>query len=221
MARDSFSDSMSTWDWIFSQDFQDDRLAREYVDFLFRNRRYKPAAEAWARYLGDRRKGYLESNWLYNGDFESEPSGVRFDWSLEDSGDNVKVSLDSSVAHTGSHSLRIQFGGKENVNYNRITQTAFIKPSTYRFTAFVRTEGITTDRGIAFHIFVPDGTSPLDIKTDQFTGTTDWKKIEQIITVPKGAALISVQVVRPSSLRFDSLIAGTVWIDTVSLSKVE
>jgi len=221
MQLKNVADAMTVWDWVLSEHFGDDRLVREYMDFLLRDHRYESAAQAWARYLGNRRNGYMESNWLYNGDFESEPSGVAFDWRIESLNDDVVVTLDSSVAHTGLRSLKIQFGGKENVNYSHTSQTAFVRPGRYRFTAFVRTAGITTDQGIAFHIFDPEPGSHLDVKTEQFTGTADWKEIEQIITVPAGRHLLTVQLIRPASWKFDSKIAGTAWIDTVSLSRVE
>ncbi len=118
-----FADAGIVWNWLLSRHYGDDSLARNYVNFLYSDRRYESAAEAWAQYLGDRRKGYLESNWLYNGDFESESSGINFDWRMESPDDDVKVALDPSVAHTGSHSLRIQFGGKENVDYSQTSQT--------------------------------------------------------------------------------------------------
>ena len=176
--------------------YGDDRLAREYVGFLVNNSIYERGAQAWANYLGDRRGDYLKSNWLYDGDFESEPSGsVLPTGGMESPSGDVNVALDPAVSHTGSHSLRIQFGGKENVNYSHTSQTAFIKPGKYRFTAFVRTQGITTDKGIAFHIF-DDSPSHLDIRTEQFVGTTDWKKVEQLIVVPPGAQLLTVQIVR-------------------------
>ena len=69
-------------------------------------------------YLGDHRNGYLQSNWLLNGDFESEPSGLVLDWRIENPDDSVTSKLDSTVAHTGNRSLRIDFAGKENVNYS-------------------------------------------------------------------------------------------------------
>ena len=219
MRLGEFADAATVWDWILSHHYGDDKLAREYVGFLVNNRLYEQGAHAWANSLGDRRNDYLKSNWLYNGDFESEPSGTPFDWRIESPGDDVKVAIDATVSHTGSHSLRIQFGGKENVNYSHTSQTAFIKPGRYRFTAFVRTQGITTDKGIAFHIF-DDSLSHQDVKTEQFVGTADWKKMEQTIVVPPGANLLTVQIVRPRSWREDSYIAGTVWIDTVSLSKL-
>ena len=49
----------------------------------------------------------------------------------------------------------------------------------------------------------------------------DWKKIELILPVPQATRLLTVQIVRPLSPKFDSLIAGTAWIDTVSLSRME
>jgi O-antigen ligase len=221
MRLGEIADSMTVWDWDVSHNYADDGLAREYTRFLFDHHKYEAAAKAWAHYLGDRRNGYLESNWLFNGDFESEPSGIAFDWRVEDMDGDVRVTLDPSVAHTGSRSLRIQFGGKENVNYSQTSQTAFVKAGRYRFAAFVRTEGITTDQGIAFRLFDPESPSRLDTRTEQLIGTTDWKRIEQIIVVPPGASLLTVQIIRQRSLRFDSYIAGTAWIDTLSLSKVE
>ena len=216
-----FADAAAVWDGIVALGYGDNQLARDYLASLLQDHRYEAAAQAWANYLGDRGHGYLQSNYLYNGDFEAEPSGVQFDWTMEDLNDDVKVAIDSGVAHTGSRSLRIQFGGKANVNYDRISEQAFVKPGRYRFSAFVRAEGITTDRGIAFRIF--DGGSParLDIRTEQVTGTTDWKNMEKIVSVPPGTRLLTIQVIRPASWRFDSFIAGTAWIDTVSLSRVE
>ena len=216
-----FADAAAVWDGIVALRYGDDRLAHDYLDSLLQDHRYQAAAQAWANYLGDRGHGYLQSNYIYNGDFEAEPSGVQFDWTTEDLNDDVKVTIDPAVAHSGSRSLKIQFGGKANVNYDRTSQRAFVKPGRYRFSAYIRAEGITTDQGIAFRIFDAESSGHLDVRTEQVTGTTDWKKVEKIVAVPSGTRLVEVQIIRPSSWRFDSFIAGTAWIDTVSLSRVE
>jgi tetratricopeptide (TPR) repeat protein len=221
MSVGKFADAAAVWDGIISERYGDDVLARDYVGFLFRDHRYEAAGRAWTQYTGDLGHGYLQSNCLYNGDFEAEPSGVEFDWTMEDLNDDVKAAIDSSVAHTGSRSLRIQFGGKTNVNYDGISQRAVVKPGRYRFSAFVRVEGITTDQGVGFRIADGEWSRHLDVRTEQVIGTTDWKKIEQIVLVPAETRLLTIQVIRPSSWRFDSHIAGTAWIDTVSLSRVE
>jgi hypothetical protein len=216
-----FADAAAVWDGIVALHYGDGRLAHDYLASLFQDHRYEAVAQAWANYLGDSGHGYLTSNYLFNGDFEAQPSGVDFDWTMEDLNDDVKVTIDPSVAHTGSRSLKIQFGGKANVNYDRTSQKVFVRPGRYRFSAFIRAEGITTDQGIAFHIFDAESSAHLDVRTEQVKGTMDWKETQQIVSVPPGTRLLTIQIIRPASWRFDSFIAGTAWIDTVSLSRVE
>lgn len=215
------ADAVVVWDAVVSRHYWDEESAREYVRDLHWDHRDEAAAEAWANYLGDRRHGFMESNWVYNGDFELDPSGMVFDWRMENLNDDVRVTLDPSVAHTGKRSLKIQFAGKENVDYDRTGVTAFVKPGQYRFTAFVKADGITS-QGFAFHIFDPESPGRLNITTEKISGTMDWTKIERMIPVPEGTRLVAIQIIRQSSLKFEnSRIAGTAWIDTVSLSKVE
>lgn len=212
-----FDDAAAVWDWTIARGYVDQRLAREYVNFLFNGGRYEAAAKAWARYLGDHRDGYLESDWLYNGDFESKPEGLALDWRLDGVSENVEVARDPAVAHTGLYSLRIHFLGNANVNFGQTYETAFVTPGTYRFEACVRTEKITTDEGIGFEI--SSGTTRLDIKTEKLIGTNDWKNVEQVITIPRDGTLLTIRVVRRPSLKFDSFISGTAWIDSVRLER--
>lgn len=207
------------WRWSVLRGYVDEQLARDYVSFLFDGHRYEAAAQSWALYLGDQRGDYLESDWVYNGAFEHRPSGSAFDWRIE-TGPGVNIAWDANVAHASQHSLRIRFEGKENIAFNQISQTAFVKPGRYRFEAYIRTEGITTDQGVGFHLTGVTGRRRLDVDTERLVGTNDWKKIERILVVPAGMDLLQVQVVRQPSLKFDNQISGTVWIDSVKLIKI-
>ncbi|MBZ5608258.1 MAG: O-antigen ligase family protein [Acidobacteriia bacterium] len=215
----NMDNASAVWDWMLSRSYADDQVARSYVNFVFNARKYEAAALAWAHYLGEHRNGYLESDFLYNGDFESEPEGMPFDWRVEGLGDKVEAARDSKIAHTGTHSVRIHFTGNDNVNYGHTSETTFVTPGAYRFEAFVRTEGITTDEGIGFEI--SSDVPRLDLKTAKLLGTNDWTKIELPVTVPPGARLLVVRVIRQPSLKFDSLIAGTAWIDSVRLVRMD
>jgi O-antigen ligase len=208
------------WLWITARSLGDGRLAREYLEYLFGKRDYQAAAYAWKRYLGPRANGYLEYNWVFNGDFESGISDSPFDWRINVR-DGVSAAEDTQVAHTGSRSLRIHFEGKENLEYNDVGQVAFVKPGRYRFEAYVRSDGITTDKGIGFHIYDRESGSRLDVRTEELTGTHDWTRLDRIVSVPAGTRLLEIEVSRQRSLKFDNQIGGTVWIDSVELSPLD
>lgn len=208
------------WSWIAARGFGDARLAREYVGYLFNKRDYEAAARAWAQYLGPRGDGYLESNWIFNGDFESELSDTPFDWRIADR-EGVEASVDAEAAHTGAHSLRIHFEGKQNLDYDDVGQTAFVRPGRYRFEAYMRTEGITTDKGVALHIYDRESSARLDARTEELTGTHDWTKVERVIVVPRETRLLRLELNRQRSMKFDNQISGTAWIDSVKLAPLD
>ncbi len=206
-----------TWTWIAERGLADSRLAREYVNYLYGKREYQAAAYAWASYLGPHRDGYLESNWVFNGGFESGLSDSAFDWRIH-ARDGVEAAEDTHVAQTGARSLRIHFDGKENFDYNDVGQTAFVKPGRYLFEAYLRIEGITTDKGVGLHLYDAESGSRLDIRLEELTGTHDWTKIERVVVVPRETRLLKIEVSRQHSMKFDNQIAGTVWIDSVKLT---
>ncbi len=111
-----------TWDWTLAHHDADLPTACDYLNFLFGKYKYQDAADAWVLFLGDRRNGYRQVNWIYNGDFETEPSGVPLDWQIGSCGGPVDTTIDSGQSHTGTHSLRIRFAGTENVNYADMVQ---------------------------------------------------------------------------------------------------
>ena len=210
----------TTWNWLSSHHYADEPITRDYINFLFGNAKYQEAATNWALFLADHRNGYRESNWLYNGDFETEPERIPLDWDLMNVTGQVETTLDPTVSHTGVHSLRIRFAGTENVSYADTEKTS-VPPGTYRFTAFIRTENITTDRGVVFHIFDAEKSSRLDVKTEQFLGTTPWKQVDQTIRVPADTKLLAIQIAREATMKFDNKISGTAWIDALNLARVE
>jgi hypothetical protein len=216
-----FQGARLAWNAALAHGYADDSLASEYVTALYADHEVDASAHAWTAYLGDRRRGYLETDWIFNGGFESDLSRTPFDWRIESLNDDVRVRLDSGVARSGRRSLRIEFGGKKNVNYNYTSQSTLIGPGVYRFRAFVRTRDITTDQGVGFHLFGSDGSARVDVTTTSVTGTSDWRPVEQTFRVPDGLRLLTIQVVRQQSLKFNSLIGGTGWVDDVSLTRIE
>ncbi|MGH9678351.1 MAG: hypothetical protein ACRD4Y_00210, partial [Candidatus Acidiferrales bacterium] len=90
----------------------------------------------------------------------------------------------------------------------------------YRFHAFVRTDSLTTDQGIRFHIVDPEAPARLDQVFGQFTGSNPWSEVNQDIVVGPETKLLQVQVIRQPSLRFDNKIGGVAWIDELKLEPI-
>lgn len=204
------------WNWLAGRAFSDDRLAASYIDLLLARQQVQQAGEVWTAHLGARKGDYPDVNRLFNAGFEFPPTGAAFDWRISPV-DAVEVTRDSGLAKAGRCSLRLRFLGKANVAYSHTAQTTPVSPGPYRLRAFVQTEALTTSEGIRFRIFDPQAPGRLDVRTAQLTGTHDWTALDQVVLVPVGTRLITVQICRDPSPKFDNKIQGTAWIDAVSL----
>jgi hypothetical protein len=216
LGQGEIADVQKTWRWLSSHALTDDKLAGEYIDFLLKNREYAAAVETWASQLGERKGSYPISNQLFNGDFETETTGTALDWKIRQA-DGVEVLRDSAITHQGHWSLRVRFEGKENLAYSHIAQRAVVKPGSYRFEAWLRTEQITTDQGVGFRVFDVELPARLDIRTEPVVGTSEWREIEKTFQVPQQTRLIEIQVIRHPSLKFDNKIRGAAWLDGIEL----
>lgn len=219
MAKRHIDEVAYVWNSMLTHaEYVDTPLATDYAAFLLRNNQPDAAAQAWAKYAGKLEKGYPDCNRIFNGGFGSQPTGSPFDWSINQN-PGVTIAIDSSAAHAGSHSLRVDFDGTEKVFSIGLHQTVFLKPGRYRFQADVRLNDIVTDQGIAFHIASQRAPNLLTITTEPMLGSSDWKLIQQSFTVPPAAAgLAQVDLMRAPAFPFPSLIRGTLWIDQISLS---
>jgi hypothetical protein len=200
--------------WRFAKSGE---LTAGYVDFLLRQHEYGEAVALWADWAGTRAGDYLHPNRLFNGGFEREPAGSRLNWRLTPV-DGVETARDGATASEGKWSLQIQFQGTGNLDYHHVEQTAWVTPGVYRFQAWLRTRELTTDQGLRFHLFDAESPQRLDFTTEQLTGTHDWTRVEITFLVPSGTNLVTVQVARNASLKFDNKITGVAWIDAVSLA---
>lgn len=204
------------WTWLLSSGALDQRAANEYVELLLRQRQPRSAADAWADFVRGRAAGYPDGTRVFNGDFEEEPSGSRFDWRLDERA-GVVTTLDAAVARSGTRALRVQFDGTQNVTDVGVEQWIFLPTGRYRFSAYVKAEAISTDRGVAFQLVYDQAPSP-PVTTEAVRGTHDWQLLEQIVEAPAEGGLARVRLVRQPSLKFDNLVRGTAWIDQVRLT---
>jgi hypothetical protein len=191
----------------------------KYVEFLIRQGRPDSAASAWAQHMSARADNYGKSTYLYNGDFESDPAQSPFDWNVART-EGVEVTSDCTTAWSGKCSLRIGFEGTQNPGFAPASQLAFVRPGTYRFHAFVRTETLTTDQGIRFRISDAEMPARLDEVFGQFTGSNPWSSVDHDLVVAPNTRLLRVEVIRQPSMKFDNKVEGTAWIDDLKLEPI-
>jgi len=212
-------DAQRTWDWIVTHGYADNALAGEYVEFLIRQGHPDSAASAWAQHMGALADDYDKSTYLFNGDFESDPAQSPFDWNFART-DGVEVTRDCTIPGSRKCSLRISFAGTQNLDVTAASQLAFVRPGTYRFHAFIRTESLTTDQGIRFRIFDAEVPARLDEVFGQFTGSSPWSRVDHDLVVAPKTRIVRIEVIRQPSMRFDNKVDGTAWIDQLKLEPI-
>jgi hypothetical protein len=207
-------ETQETWRWVSARGFADPEAANEYVSFLLAKHRPEDAMAAWKDYLGAHAGDYGRSNYAFNGGFENKFSGSPLDWKIQ-STEGVDVARDDASPDSGQWSLRIRFNGKHNITETGVKLAVVLPQGAYRFRARVRTEGLTTDQGIQLRILPLEPAQSTGGSGRPSLGTQSWSTVEIPFLVPTNGKIYEIQLVRNPSLKFDSLIAGTAWIDSV------
>lgn len=201
------------------------RDAFPYLDALVTANEPDRVEQAWTsmveRFPAQLRPRIAYPNRVVNPGFEFEILNGGLDWRvIPTPGANVRV--DSLTFFDGVHSLRIQFDGKHNLDYGNVMQYVPVRPQTlYRFSGYMRVEGITTDSGPRFQIYDAEAPTRLFLSTENLTGNSSWSPERLEFTTGPETRLLVLRVTRPFSRKLDNLIAGTVWIDQINLSSAE
>src|ERR1022692_2387921 len=157
---------------------------------------------------------------IFNGGFEYDAIDGGLDWHLVPI-QGVNYDYDSANAHSGKRALRLTFDGAQNPGIESVYQNIPVQPNTrYHFEGYLRTSGVTTESGVRFFIAFAGSTQP-PLILDNLTGDHPWGKQSADFTTAPGEYRIVVELYRPKSVRFNNNLAGTAWLDDVSIVPVE
>lgn len=217
-------DAVAVWDRMVRSGYRVPLWqASPYMDALIGAHQSASAYKVWnsLRAMGTIPATYAATpeNLVENGDFENPVLGMGFDWRIWPFA-GVYAGLDDSTFRSPAKSLMIQFSGKQNVDYHAVYQYVPVEPNhTYRLTAYMKTDGITTDSGPRMEVRDAYNPARLDKFTDQVTGTTDsWTPLSLTFTTGPKTDLITINVARLASQEFINQISGKFWVDDVSLA---
>jgi tetratricopeptide (TPR) repeat protein len=191
------------------------------VGALMNERRIAQAGRVWNQavvFAGLANLQGPQDSVLWDGGFESSVRNGGFSWLISEAFRAVQVSIDSKEKHSGNASLRLTFDGKSNVNFIGVCHYVPVLPSTaYHFSAWVRTNGLTTDQGIRFQLHSLGTLDTSTVVTPEVHGTLPWTPIEVPWSSGKDVQELQVCVVRFPSDEADGKILGTAWVDDVAL----
>jgi len=156
-----------------------------------------------------------------NGDFESGIADFGFGWRVFPP-PGVYTGLDSTIFHSGGHSLFIRFPGQQNYLFRACEDLKVSPKETYRARAFMKTDRITTNSGPRLEVLYPYDERSLDVFSDQLTGTNAaWTLLTLTFTTKPDINIVGLCITRLPSDKLDNLISGKVWVDDVNVVRVE
>lgn len=213
------------WDALLElgQDF-DPRSVLSYFDYLLRVREVERARRAWevliARGLLPE-AGAAGDELLYNSDLRSPILNGGFGWQVAPH-PRVRTRLGAGPpGKPDARALVVRFSGEENIHYRHFYQFVAVEPQRrYRFAAWLRTEGISTESGLRLEVLDAYDPERLTVRGPGLVGTKAWARQEVEFTAGPDTRLVRVGLVRLPSQRLDNQVRGTVWASRFSLEAV-
>ncbi len=216
MSKDKLGETFPVWERMERVGSIPQSVALAYVDYLVNKGRVNKASSIWEGIKGKNPSGSI----VWDGGFESKPTGVGFDWRIYPV-EGVKIGFDYRKRIQGRRSLRLEFDGRTNVDFQHVYQLVPVEPeSDYVLSYNVAAEGITTRNGVSVELYCYPGGS-MAKASRPVTGSSGWKAIEIPFHTPSDCNSVVIRLRRYRSDKLDRYIAGTFWIDGVEINRVQ
>ena len=190
------------------------------VDMLVETRHADDARTVWMQAISAARirgEAGPDAALVWNAGFEQELLNGGFDWRVSPV-EGAQMGWDEQIVHSGRRSLRVDFDGSANVDFQNVWQYVFVQPATrYRLSAFFRAQDLSTDSGMRFEI--RDISNPgVPVRfTPNVVGTHSWTEETAEFTT-SDTKLLQLVLRRTRSEKLGNKIRGTAWIDDVALT---
>jgi hypothetical protein len=178
------------------------------------------ARELWLSLVAE---GDGQPGLIWNGGFETDrlTNFPQFDWTFGRS-EYARLSFDTSHAHSGARSLRIDFLGRDTTKLDdEIKQLTVLRPGArYRLECYAKGEGLVTPEGP--RIVVTDTSANWVAMSEPVgAGASDWRLFSVEFVAPKynnaSAAPVIVSVKRKPKFSYDEPTRGTIWFDDLTI----
>ncbi len=190
-----------------------------YLDAIVRAGHVDRAYGLWTLAQSDERLARL--GLITNPGFETEPSGIPFDWQVGRSR-NATIEFAALPELRERRALHIVFGNGRS-SMSEITQIVILGAARYRFEAKLRGT-INAKRGLRWQIrCLGPGRRPI-ATTDMLLGTTrTWRLVTLDFEVPAASDCLAqeIRLFHDARSASEEIIEGDVWFDELSIVRTE
>lgn len=183
--------------------------------------RWNEAYQLWLNALP--RERLAQVGYVFNGGFEYAPTGIGFDWVLQqrperEAGHSADVMQTSGAA--GRRALRIAYNGKRQAE-PAVRQFLALAPGPYELSGLARIESIKAVRGVHWTMRCAVGSGPgrLIGASERFVGSGEWRRFSAALDVPAACPGQVLQLEFAGDEAAAAFVSGTAWFDDLTLRR--
>jgi tetratricopeptide (TPR) repeat protein len=188
------------------------------VDALRKAGHWAAAYQVWLNTLP--RDRLADVGHVFNGGFEHSPTGVGFDWSVDERSLVHSADFPLVSGAVGRRALRVSWTGKR-IAGPAIQQYLALPPGRYQVTGQVRLEALQSVRGVQWALRCASGARKALGASTRFLGSTEWERFAFPIEVPVGCEgqLLALE---PVGLQEGTVfVSGRAWFDELRVARAD
>jgi hypothetical protein len=190
-----------------------DEEAGRWYDWLMHSGRWGEVYSRWAGGLALAPGVTLAA--VYNGGFESEPTGVGFDWRMHGA-PGVVIERVREAGATGAYAAKVTFRGRRAPRIE-FEQELLLSPGAHRLRFRTRSEDVRSDQGIEWAIACDGAGTPLAVSA-RLNGSSAWKAVETAFVVPAENCVAQRLWLRnPGADGAGKIVSGAIWFDDFAI----
>lgn len=186
-----------------------------YLRMLANNDFHELAYYAWLQFLPPEQ--LAKTGYIFNADFEEEPTGVPFDWTFA-AGSGVTVQRAARPDKQDEFALLLEFG-PGRAELGGVSQTLLLPPGNYHLSAEYKAD-LTSERGLKWSVTCHGDREPLGESPSSTGFQPIWKELEFAFAVPDTNCNVQTLKLeldaRSASERF---AYGSIWYDALRIAR--
>ena len=187
------------------------------IEALRRAGHREAAYQLWLNTLP--RERLADVGFVFNGGFEQPPSGLGFDWVLDERSPAHSADFPAGSGRVGRRALRVAWSGKR-IGGPAVWQHTALQPGRYELAGLARLDGLQSVRGIQWAVRCDPDTREVLGHSQRFVGSGEWEPFAFRVEVPPRCAGQRLQLEPVGMNEGTVFVSGRAWFDDLRISRV-